>query len=58
MTRFPSLERLLKVQVPTLAVIGSKDPLMPPPARVREVSRLASDHATVALIEAWRTRST
>ena len=51
MTRFPSLERLLKTQVPTLAVIGSKDPLMPPPARVREVSRLASDHTTVALIE-------
>lgn len=51
MTRFPSLERLLKTPVPTLAVIGSKDPLMPPPTRVREVSRLASDHTTVALIE-------
>ena len=51
MTRFPSLERLLKTPVPTLAVIGSKDPLMPPPVRVREVSRLASDHTTVALIE-------
>lgn len=51
MTRFPSLERLLKSPVPTLAVIGSKDPLMPPPVRVREVSRLASDHTTVALIE-------
>lgn len=51
MTRFPSLERLLRSPVPTLAVIGSKDPLMPPPVRVREVSRLASDHTTVALIE-------
>ena len=51
MTRFPSLERLVKSPVPTLAVIGSKDPLMPPPRRVREVSRLASDHTTVALIE-------
>ncbi|GEK19840.1 alpha/beta fold hydrolase [Cellulomonas xylanilytica] len=51
MTRFPSLERLVKSPVPTLAVIGSKDPLMPPPVRVREVSRLASDHTTVALIE-------
>jgi len=51
LTRFPSLERLLKVQVPTLAVIGSRDPLMAPPARVREVGRLAGDHTTVALIE-------
>jgi len=51
LTRFPSLERILKTKVPTLAVIGSRDPLMPPPARVREVSRLASDHTTVALIE-------
>jgi len=51
MTRFPSLERLLKTPVPTLAVIGSKDPLMAPPARVREVSRLAAPHTTVALIE-------
>jgi len=51
MTRFPSLERLLTTPVPTLAVIGSKDPLMPPPPRVREISRLAGEHTTVALIE-------
>ena len=51
LTRFPSLERILTSSVPTLAVIGSRDPLMPPPPRVREVSRLARDHTTVALIE-------
>lgn len=51
LTRFPSLERLLKVQVPALAVIGSRDPLMPPPSRVREVGRIAPPHVTVALIE-------
>ncbi|MFE4464668.1 alpha/beta fold hydrolase [Oerskovia sp. NPDC056781] len=51
LTRFPSLERIVRSTVPTLAVIGSRDPLMPPPARVREVSRLAGDNTTVALIE-------
>jgi len=51
LTRFPSLERLIEVPVPALAVIGSKDPLMPAPSRVREVSTLAPDHVTVVLIE-------
>ncbi len=37
--------------VPTLAVLGGRDPLMPKPARVREVARLAPEHLTVALIE-------
>ncbi|MBD7996977.1 alpha/beta fold hydrolase [Oerskovia gallyi] len=51
LTRFPSLERIITSTVPTLAVVGSRDPLMPPPARVREVGRLAGDLTTVALIE-------
>jgi len=51
LTRFPSLERIITSTVPTLAVIGSRDPLMPSPARVREVGRLAGDVTTVALIE-------
>ncbi len=51
LTRFPSLERIISAQVPTLAVVGSRDPLMPPPHRVREVGRLAGRHTTVALIE-------
>jgi len=51
LTRFPSLERLLKATVPTLVVIGSKDPLMAPPHRVREIARLAGPQITVALIE-------
>ena len=32
LTEFPSLERLLHSPVPSLAVLGSRDPLMPPPA--------------------------
>jgi pimeloyl-ACP methyl ester carboxylesterase len=51
LTRFPSLERLLATPVPSLAVLGSRDPLMPPPARVREVGRQAPPHVTVVLIE-------
>ena len=39
LTRFPSLERLLHTPVPTLAVLGGRDPLMPSSARVSEVVR-------------------
>ena len=49
--RFPSLERVVRTPVPTLAVIGTRDPLMPPAWRVREVGRLAPPHLTIAVIE-------
>ena len=51
LVRFPSLERLLRTPVPTLAVIGTRDPLMPPPQRIRELGRLSPPHLTVAVIE-------
>ena len=51
LTRFPSLERLLRTPVPTLAVLGVRDPLMPPPERIREVARLAPQHLTVAIVD-------
>jgi pimeloyl-ACP methyl ester carboxylesterase len=51
LTRFPSLDRLLHTPVPSLAVLGSRDPLMPPPSRVREVVRMAPGHVSVVLIE-------
>jgi pimeloyl-ACP methyl ester carboxylesterase len=51
LTLFPSLERLLHTPVPTLAVLGGRDPLMPAPSRVREVARLAPEHVAVALVE-------
>ena len=51
LTLFPSLERLLHTPVPTLAVLGGRDPLTPPPSRVREVARLAPEHVAVALVE-------
>ena len=51
LTRFPSLERLLNSPVPTLAVLGLRDPLMPGPDRIREVARLAPEHLTVAIVD-------
>ena len=49
LTRFPSLERLLHTPVPSLAVLGGRDPLMPPPDRVRDVGGRA--HVSVVVIE-------
>jgi pimeloyl-ACP methyl ester carboxylesterase len=51
LTLFPSLQRLLHAPVPTLAVLGGRDPLMPSPSRVRELGRLAPQDLAVALIE-------
>jgi pimeloyl-ACP methyl ester carboxylesterase len=48
---YPSLERLLRTPVGTLLVFGRRDPMMPSPARVRELARLAPEHVTVALVE-------
>jgi pimeloyl-ACP methyl ester carboxylesterase len=50
LTVFPSLERLLHTPVPSLAVLGSRDPLMPLPPRVLEVARMAPEHVTVVVI--------
>ncbi len=51
LTLFPSLERLLHTPVPTLAVLGRRDPLMASPDRVREVVRMAPAHLRVAIID-------
>ena len=51
LTRYPSLERLISTPVPTLAVLGGRDPLMASPARVREVARRSPEHLAVALVE-------
>jgi pimeloyl-ACP methyl ester carboxylesterase len=50
LTRFPSLERLLEAPVPSLAVLGSRDPLMPGIARVLEVARQTPEHVTLVVI--------
>jgi pimeloyl-ACP methyl ester carboxylesterase len=50
LTLFPSLERLLHAPVPALAVLGSRDPLMPGPPRVLEVAQMSPEHVTVVVI--------
>lgn len=50
MTLFPSLERLVRTPVPTLAVLGGRDPLMPPPTRVFEIARMAPSHLSLAVV--------
>ena len=49
--RYPSLERLVHTPVPTLAVLGRRDPLMPPPERVHEVAAMAPEQLSVAVID-------
>lgn len=49
--RYPSLDRLLALEVPTLAVLGKRDPLMPGPDRVREVAGRTKNHLVVVVIE-------
>ena len=43
---------LLDLKVPTLVVLGDRDPLMPSPARVREVASQTDNHVLLVVIEA------
>ena len=51
LTRFPALDRLLAVAVPTLAVVGSRDPLMPPPARIQQIAKQSENHVLLVVID-------
>jgi pimeloyl-ACP methyl ester carboxylesterase len=51
LTQFPSLERLLALDIPALAVLGQRDPLLPGPARVREVASQTKNSVLVVVIE-------
>ena len=51
LTQYPSLQRLLDLKVPTLVVIGDRDPLMPSPARVQEVASQTDSHVLIVVIE-------
>ncbi|MGW9168727.1 alpha/beta fold hydrolase [Agromyces sp. NPDC055658] len=51
LTRYPTLERLLSLPVPILAVIGDRDPLMPDPARVHEVVAHVDTDVIVVVME-------
>ena len=51
LTQYPSLDRLLALRVPTLAVMGDRDPLMPSPSRVQEVASRTANAVVLAVIE-------
>jgi len=51
LTQYPTLERLLALRLPTLVVIGDRDPLMPGAARVQEVASKTDNHVLVVIIE-------
>lgn len=51
LTQYPSLQRLLELRIPTLVVIGDRDPLMPHAARVQEVANATDNHVLVVQIE-------
>ena len=51
LTRYPSLERLLELHIPTLVVIGDRDPLLPHPDRVKEVAVATDNHVVLVRIE-------
>ncbi|WP_127793534.1 alpha/beta fold hydrolase [Agromyces sp. LHK192] len=51
LTRYPTLERLLALDVPTLVVVGDRDPLMPAPERIREVAEHVDNRVLVVAIE-------
>lgn len=51
MTRFPALDALLGLDVPLLAVLGARDPLLPPWSRIRQVVMKLPPETRVAVLK-------
>lgn len=51
LTHYPSLDRLLELHVPTLVVVGDRDPLLPHPDRVQEIAAQTDNHVLLVRIE-------
>ncbi|WP_127819182.1 alpha/beta fold hydrolase [Microbacterium sp. CPCC 204701] len=51
LTQYPSLRRLLELRIPTLVVLGERDPLLPHAHRVDEVASQTDSHVLVVLLE-------
>ncbi|GAA2039345.1 alpha/beta fold hydrolase [Terrabacter terrae] len=51
LTRYPALDRLLALHIPTLVVLGSEDPLMPAPPRVKEVASRFETRVVLVVID-------
>lgn len=51
MTQFPAFQSLIEIDKPLLAVLGVRDPLLPPAARIKEVVRQMNlEHLTIAVL--------
>ena len=51
LTQYPSLQRLLELRIPTLVVLGARDPLLPHAHRIDEVASQTDSHVLVVMIE-------
>lgn len=51
LTQYPSLQRLLELKIPTLVVLGERDPLLPSAHRVNEVASQTDSHVLVLMLE-------
>lgn len=51
LTQYPSLQRLLEMRIPTLVVLGERDPLLPHAHRVDEIASQTDTHVLVVLLE-------
>jgi pimeloyl-ACP methyl ester carboxylesterase len=51
LTQYPALQRLLEMRIPTLVVLGQRDPLLPHAHRVDEIASQTDSHVLVVLLE-------
>ncbi len=52
MTRFPAFQALIEIDKPLLGVLGVRDPLLPPAARIKEIVRqMDIDQITIAVLK-------
>lgn len=51
LTQYPSLQRLLEMKLPTLVVLGQRDPLLPHAHRVDEIASQTDSHVLVVMME-------
>lgn len=51
LTQYPSLQRLLELKIPTLVVLGTRDPLLPGPERIKQVASQDQNHVLLVVLE-------
>lgn len=51
LTQYPSLQRLLQLRIPTLVVIGDRDPLMPDADRINKIASATDNPVLVVIME-------